>query len=649
MLTKTKRFFSKKGIIFAILMIVANMVLNNGMFLGSIQPAGALNSNQEIPLSLEPRNATTFPASDIYVVSGRAYTHISELLTLMGSHGLLFYESGASGVNQGPHGLVANDDVVLIKTNCQWDERGGTNTDLLKELIQMIVDHPDGFVGEIVVADNGQAQYGSFGNGGSLNWANNNAEDPSQSVQDVVDMFSVSFNVSTYLWDTITHKSVGEYSEGDLNDGYVINQTANPVTGIKVSYPKFKTEFGTHISFKKGVWNPITQSYSSEKLKVINFPVLKSHSGYGVTASMKHYMGVVSAKQTNAHDKVATGGMGTEMVETRFPTLNILDGIWVNANPAPSSSCGPGTPYAASTRVNVVMASTDPVALAYWGSKHILMQAAELIGYADTHTLNPDNTDPSGIWGEAFGVWLNLAKNEIVAWGYNVTIDENQMNVYLKSEETPAILLLSPENKTYSTNDVPLNFIVNKPTSWIGYSLDGQANVTVGGNTILTSLMDGSHSVIVYANYTAGNMGASNVVWFTVDTTPPTIVNINQSPSNPDDGEAVTVSVTSIDQHSGVNNVVLSYRKNGGSWVNIPMTNINADIYEATIPGHSAETHVEYRIAANDVAGHQVVEDNAGSYYVYTVIPESPSFLILSLFMMVTLLIIVVYRRKHSM
>ncbi|UCC58327.1 MAG: DUF362 domain-containing protein [Candidatus Bathyarchaeum sp.] len=481
---KTKKFLSKKGTTIVLLIMVASVILISEQILGSIQSTGAVDPNQEINLSFEPRDAMAFPASNIYVVKGRAYSHIRELVNLMGSHGLLFYESGTTGVNRGPEGLIARDDLVLIKINCQWDARGGTNTDLLKELIQMIVDHPDGFMGEIVVADNGQAQYGSSGNGGSLNWANNNAEDHSQSAQDVVDMFTVSYNASTFLWDTITLKSVGEYSEGDINDGYVVNQTTDPVTGIKVSYPKFRTKFGTYISFKNGIWNHITESYNSEKLKVINFPVLKSHSGYGVTASVKHYMGVVSAKQTNAHTKVATGGMGTEMVETRFPTLNILDAIWVNANPAPSSSCGPSTPYGVATRVNTVMASTDPVALAYWGSKNVLMQAARLTGYTNTHTINPDNTNPSGVWGEAFGVWLELSKNGIAAKGYNVTTEENHMNVYVKSEAPeigipsqipPSNNVMTGEEVKVSVNvtdaesgvkNVTLFYAINNGTTW---------------------------------------------------------------------------------------------------------------------------------------------------------------------------------------
>lgn len=429
---KGKKFVAKRGLIFTFIILLLSVILNSEQFFGSIQPIGAVGP-EEIDLNLESRFATEFPSSDIFVVNGREYVHISELVDLMGLHGLDFYNSDTIGLNRGPEGLIAVDDFVLIKVNSQWDERGGTNTDLLKELIQMIVDHPDGFVGEILVADNGQDQYGPSGNGGSLDWVNNNAEDHSQSVQDVVDMFAVSYDVSTFLWDTITLNSVGEYSEGDLSDGYVINQTANSATGIKVSYPKFQTKFGTYVSFKMGIWNPVAEVYNNEGVKVINFPVLKSHSGYGVTASVKHYMGVVSAKQTNAHAKVATGGMGTEMVETRFPTLNILDAIWVNANPGSSFSCGPSTPYSEATRVNTIMASIDPCALDYWGSKYVLMQTAKSIGYSDTHTLDPDNTNPSGSWGEAFGVWLELARNEISTAGYSVTTDESRMNVYLKS------------------------------------------------------------------------------------------------------------------------------------------------------------------------------------------------------------------------
>jgi N-acetylneuraminic acid mutarotase len=78
----------------------------------------------------------------------------------------------------------------------------------------------------------------------------------------------------------------------------------------------------------------------------------------------------------------------------------------------------------------------------------------------------------------------------------------------------PAVYIFSPENNT--VNNVSLTFTVNEPTSWIGYSLNGQANVTIAGNTTLTELSNVSHSLKVYANDTAGNMGSSEAVYFTI-------------------------------------------------------------------------------------------------------------------------------------
>ena len=418
-----KDLSTRKLTVMAVTLVV---IVTGSVVAWELQDAGRRPSKQVMGLTLEGHPAKAEPSSDIFVVNGTTGYDggFGKLTDLMGEQDLLFYKSDVKGKKQGPDGLIAKDDVVIIKVNSQWDERGGTNTDLLKAIIEAIIDHPDGFIGEIVVADNGQAQFGAFGSGGSLDWENSNAEDRSQSVQKVVDMFSGSCKVSTYLWDEISLKSVGEYSEGDMEDGYIVNQAANPVTGIKVSYPKFKTKFGTYISFKMGAWNRETRSYNSERIKVINVPVLKVHFIYGVTACVKHYMGVVSDRLTehNAHRSVDAGGMGTEMVETRMSTLNLIDAIWINANPG----SGPRTSYSKATRVNVIMASADPVALDYWAAKNVLMQAAQILGFIHLSAIDPDNT-ASG----SFGKWLRLSMQQIERAGYQVTIDEDQMNIYV--------------------------------------------------------------------------------------------------------------------------------------------------------------------------------------------------------------------------
>jgi hypothetical protein len=338
----------------------------------------------------------------------------------MSENGMPFYRTQGKDENIGSKGIIANDDVVIIKINCQWDERGGTNTDLLKALIQAILNHPDSFTGEIIVADNGQGR-------GSLDWGQNNAENRSQSSQKVVNMFSDYHNVSTFLWDIIGENSVGEYSSGDLNDGYVVYEMVDPETGLRPSYPKFRTAFGTYVSFKMGIWDHANKSYSQERLKIINIPVLKTHGGFGVTASVKHYMGVQSQQLSNGHDTISRGGMGTEIVETRVPILNILDAVWVNAVP----NEGPRTSYSIATRVNIVAASTDPVALDYWGSKYILLQVALRNENGDVSSMDPDNTAPN-----SFGDWLRLSMYEIRRAGYQVTVDESNMNIHLTNFDT---------------------------------------------------------------------------------------------------------------------------------------------------------------------------------------------------------------------
>jgi len=99
----------------------------------------------------------------------------------------------------------------------------------------------------------------------------------------------------------------------------------------------------------------------------------------------------------------------------------------------------------------------------------------------------------------------------------------------------PIIVITSPESTNYTITMVVLDFAINEATSWIGYSLDGQDNVTITGNIVLSGLSEGSHNVIVFATDSAGNTGASDLVQFAisippVDTTPPTVT-IN-SPKN---------------------------------------------------------------------------------------------------------------------
>ena len=228
------------------------------------------------------------------------------------------------------------------------------------------------------------------------------------------------------------------------------------------------------------------------------------------------------------------------------------------------------------------------------------------------------------------------------------------LNIYSVPPDVtpPEIAIMSPANATYGVTNVSLIFTVSEPADWIGYSLDRAANVTITGNITLTDLTLGSHNIIAYANDTAGLMGASNRVYFTIDDiASPNITEVCQVPSDsiqPEDEVEVNATVT--DDLSGVRQVTLiyAYTNSSGTWIRaVEMKKLEGTVWNATIPAFPYCTNITYIIMAEDKVGNTITTEENGIEYQYHVIPEFPSFLILPLFMIATLLAAIVCRRKH--
>jgi parallel beta-helix repeat protein len=135
-----------------------------------------------------------------------------------------------------------------------------------------------------------------------------------------------------------------------------------------------------------------------------------------------------------------------------------------------------------------------------------------------------DNGYPSG--GNYWSDYNGADNNRDGVGDTPYIIDENNQDNYplisplvaLPWDLTPPkITILSPKNETYTINNVSLTFTISENASWMGYSLDGQANVTITGNATLTGLAAGSHNIIVYAEDDDGNIGASERVYFTIE------------------------------------------------------------------------------------------------------------------------------------
>jgi uncharacterized protein (DUF362 family) len=346
---------------------------------------------------------------------------IDALLQLMGENGLKFYRSVQEATLSGPSGMIEPDDVVLIKVNSQWKYRGCTNSDLIRGLIQAILEHPDGFTGEVVIFDNGQGR-GSLNCDTSSGYPDGavhaNANNENQSFLYLVNTVFNNPRLSAYLLDRIGGTFIG--ANEHVRDGY------RPYENV--SYPCFTTDGGHRVELREGLWQG---SAYSQKLKLINVPVLKTHGGSNMTASLKHFYGVVSMNDGNS-DFRHYGGLGQTtgkmMVSVRTPVLNIIDAIWV------SFSSLSGYPANATFQASQILASQDPVALDYWAAKYILYP----ISQKSYHLPTPGGTIDS---------WLTAARDLINGRGglsnpdagiliEAVTKDEQQMltNVFALSD-----------------------------------------------------------------------------------------------------------------------------------------------------------------------------------------------------------------------
>jgi len=130
--------------------------------------------------------------------------------------------------------------------------------------------------------------------------------------------------------------------------------------------------------------------------------VFKHHDGTGITGALKHMYGIVSMSDGYSGIRHYTdcGTQCGKMVRmVRVPDLNIIDCIWV------SHDSLRGYPEDTTRRVNKLIAGTDPVALDYFASKHVMFP---LGGWAVAQH-DPDNF--SGLISHLTGAMTYINNN----------------------------------------------------------------------------------------------------------------------------------------------------------------------------------------------------------------------------------------------
>lgn len=304
------------------------------------------------------------------------------LVDSLSDGGIKFYRTSAGHPLGGPEGIIDANDVVLVKVNCQWKCRGTTNTDVLRGLIHRILQHPDGFSGEVVIIENGQGQ-GSF-DGRPAAWRSYAAW---PEIQDGVYINAEDETLLTvdYLVDNVfTNQPVSSFLLDDIRENFIseTNHSSDGYRRVKdVSYPCFTSAGGNRIELRDGIWNG---SGHDGNLKLINVPVLKTHDGTGITGVLKHCYGLLSMADGSIiirHYLQSGTQCGKMWSLTRAPDLNLLDCIWV------SHESLRGYPEETTRRANVLLAGMDPVSLDYYASKHVLLP----LGGKRANMHNPDS------------------------------------------------------------------------------------------------------------------------------------------------------------------------------------------------------------------------------------------------------------------
>jgi hypothetical protein len=167
----------------------------------------------------------------------------------------------------------------------------------------------------------------------------------------------------------------------------------------------------------------------------------------------------------------------------------------------------------------------------------------------------------------------------------------------------------------------------------------------------LSSLDEGAHTIQYYSvDYFENEENVKNQTVY-LDTTAPNIHTPTRYPTGTIMyGQAVKISVNITDSGCGVKQAILHYSLNNGTtWTNATMNyNSTSGLYERAIPAQSSNMTVKYSISASDNVDNNAVQDNSGTYYSFDVIPEFSSTILLATFMLLTLMAIILIKKRDK-
>ncbi len=345
--------------------------------------------------------------------------------------------------------LITHDDVVVINPNGQWPQQGGSNCACCMGLIELILDRPGGFAGEILFVEcvQFQSESGSYWGTGSI-FPRNGPYNFNGMIAHYHSLGHMNVNGFRLLrnqddpgnWPVVTGPEDGQ--------GWVRPSWQSPTTGTHffLSYPIIRSPYSQRlIDLKHGVYD---NGYSDQaRLRFIKMPNLNNHGSNaqqdyaGITSAVKSYLGITELENVwqgpfndgvhwnlhtyhnNVHGVTAAQrafsageAIGAWMNTCRRPDAVITTGEWVGWGSRTGSDA---------TQARTVGLCDDPVTLDYIMAKHVLAPLCPSQPYFD-----PD-----------YNVGGNMTRQTIngcISQGFG-TAQESEIATFVYDFDDPAV------------------------------------------------------------------------------------------------------------------------------------------------------------------------------------------------------------------
>ncbi|MFH2035672.1 MAG: hypothetical protein ABIJ45_04660 [Candidatus Zixiibacteriota bacterium] len=341
----------------------------------------------------------------------------------------------------GIENFIGADDVVVINPNGQWPRQGASNCECCMGLIDLILNRPGGFTGEIIFTENTQNQEVGY-------WICEEYLLERNGPYNFMDMIAYYHsqghnNVNgVRLWcnydDPINWPLVSGPQEGKQGwDRYTwVSPTNNTYT---LSNPIIRSPYSNRlIDLKNGVYD---NGYEGQPaLKFIKMPTLNNHGDNaqqdyaGITSAIKSFLGISELRGV-PHEMLHNYSRGAYEVglavggwinTVRKPDIFLTTAEWVGWGDRETNLA---------TQARTVGLGDDPVSLDYIMSKYVLWPT-----HPEAEFFNPD-------WNLSENI-SRQTMNGCQAMGFGTT-NEEEINAFIYDHVATSIFRFDIDRKIH--------------------------------------------------------------------------------------------------------------------------------------------------------------------------------------------------------